>query len=299
MARTAIFVIFASAIWALLPVVAAHEIGSGSGGYGVLLGCMGAGAVLAATLFSRLRTMVDPDRIVIAGSVLYTIATFGLGFLSSFSVLCIAMVAGGAAWMTVMSTFNVTAQLALPGWVRARALSFYMFTFQASLALGSWLWGEVALWLGSRAALLISGIGLVAGLASVLHFRLSGFPEVDLTPSMHWPEPPVHPTFDPQRGPVLVEVEYRIDPARAQEFRDVMNTLGSTRRRDGAVRWGLFEDTEESGRYVESFIVDSWAEHMRQHERGTVADRELQLRANSFHLGGTPPVVKHLIAADD
>ena len=173
MARTAIFVVFASAVWALLPVVAAHEIDSGSSGYGVLLGCMGAGAVTAAILFSRLRAMVDPDRIVIAGSLVYTVAAFGLAYFSNFAVLCVTMLVGGLAWMTVMSTFNVTAQLALPGWVRARALSFYMFTFQASLALGSWLWGGMALWLGARTALFISAAGLLVGLVAVLRYRLA------------------------------------------------------------------------------------------------------------------------------
>lgn len=125
--RTAVFVLSGSAIWALLPVVAAHEIGSGSGGYGFLLGCLGAGAVLAAVSFARLRSMVDPDRLLFAGTVVYVIATISLGALSQFQLLSLAMVAGGVAWMAVMSTFNVTAQLALPGWVRARALSLHIY----------------------------------------------------------------------------------------------------------------------------------------------------------------------------
>ena len=243
--------------------------------------------------------MVDPDRIVIAGSLVYTLAAFGLAYFSNFAVLCVTMLVGGLAWMTVVSTFNVTAQLALPGWVRARALSFYMFTFQASLALGSWLWGGMALWLGARTALFISAAGLLVGLVAVLRYRLSGLPEMDLTPSMHWPEPAMQTTLDPSRGTVLVEIEYRIDPARAPEFRIVMHSIGETRRRNGAVRWGIYEDTEDFGRYVESFIVDSWAEHLSQHDRGTVADFELQKLANAFHTGSAAPLVKHLIAAED
>jgi MFS family permease/quinol monooxygenase YgiN len=295
--RTAVFVICASAVWALLPVVAKQEIGSGSGGYGILLGCLGAGAVLAAISFAHLRAIVSPDRVLVAGTLVYAAATLALGYFDRFALLCIAMVAGGVAWMLVMSTFNVTAQLALPGWVRARALSFYIFTFQAGLALGSWMWGEVALRTGTRFALLISAFGLVVGIAAVFRYRLIEAAAEDLTPSMHWPEPAVQTPLDPAKGPVLVEIEYRVDPERSAEFLRVIHQLGVTRKRDGAVRWGVFEDTEQPGRYEETFVVESWAEHMRQHERGTMVDRELQKLANSFHLGPEPPRVRHLIWA--
>lgn len=170
--RTAVLVICASAIWALLPVVAKHEIGSGSGGYGILLGCLGAGAVIGAGSFSRLSKAMGPDRIVIGGSILYAAATCALGTLSNFLMLCVAMVAGGIAWMATMSTFNVSAQVTLPEWVRARGLSIYIFTFQAGLAVGSWMWGEVALLYGTRTALLIAAAGLLVGLPAAFYYRL-------------------------------------------------------------------------------------------------------------------------------
>ena len=297
--RTAAFVIFGSAIWALLPVVAAHEIGSSSSGYGILLGCLGVGAVIAAISFAQLRKMVDPDRLLFSGTIVYATATLALGALSRFELLCLAMVAGGVAWMAVMSTFNVTAQLALPAWVRARALSFYIFTFQAGLALGSWIWGEVALRFGTRRALFIAAAGLVASMAVAIRFRLSGLEPMDLTPSMHWPEPTAQNPLDPSQGPVLIEVEYIIDPARRGEFLEIMRQSETIRRRDGAIQWGIFVDTAEAGRYVETFLVESWAEHLRQHERGTVSDRLVQERANAFHTASTPPKVRHLIAAGD
>lgn len=297
--RTAVFVVSGSAIWALLPVIAAHEIKSGSGGYGILLGCLGIGAVLAAVSFARLRSLVDPDRLLLGGTIVYVIATVSLGALSQFHLLSLAMVAGGIAWMAVMSTFNVTAQLALPGWVRARALSFYIFVFQAGLALGSWLWGEVALHLGTRRALFIAAGGLVAGLVVALRFPLTGLEATDLTPSMHWPEPAVQSAPDPGHGPVLVEVEYRIDPKSERKFLEAAQRLETIRRRDGAIRWGIFGDPAEPGRYLETFVVESWAEHMRQHQSGTAADLRVQQAANAFHIGPTPPAVRHLIWAGE
>lgn len=170
--RTALYVTAASALWALLPVVAAQEIGSGSGGYGILLGCLGAGSVAAAVSYSRMRTRASSDRLLLAGTAVYILSTAALGYFSHFGLLCLAMLAGGLSWMTVMTTFNVSAQLTLPPWVRARALAFYIFTFQASLAIGSWIWGEVALRLGSRMALFISAASLVTGFAVSRRYRL-------------------------------------------------------------------------------------------------------------------------------
>ena len=170
--RTAAFIFFASAIWALLPVVAAHEMGGSSSVYGILLGCLGAGSVISAISFAHLHKRVKADRLLLVGTLLYTIATLGLGGLNRFDLLAVAMLAGGVAWMGVMSTFNVTAQLSLPGWVRARALSFYIFTYQAGLALGSWTWGEVALRVGARRALFLAAGGLVLSLLLAPRFPL-------------------------------------------------------------------------------------------------------------------------------
>lgn len=296
--RSGVFVICASALWAMLPVVASQEIKSSSSGYGVLLGCLGAGSVLVAAFFARLRSIIKPDQMVFSGMLLYAAATCGLGYFTQFGLLCLAMIAGGAAWMLVMSTFNVSAQIALPTWVRARALSFYILIFQGGLAVGSWVFGEVAVRTSTKMSLYISAAGIVAGLVLALRFRLDDIQEVDLTPSMHWPEPAVLSPLEPDQGPVLVLVEYRIDTAHEREFLDAINRLGVTRRRDGALRWGVFADTARPGRYLESFLVESWAEHLRQHERATMADLELSQRVRTFHIGDDPPEVTHLIARE-
>jgi MFS family permease len=294
--RTGAFALAASALWALLPVIA-QTAGHGSGGYGILLGSLGVGSVLGASFFSRLRSLAHPETLINGGIAVYAAATLALGTLHGLLPLVGAMFAGGLAWMTVMSTFNVAAQLSLPKWVRARALSVYILVFQGGLAVGSWLWGEIAARFGTELSLLVSGSVVMGTAAITLVYRIT-IDDHDLTPSMHWPEPAVVTPLDPGDGPVLVQVEYDIAPESAREFLEAMNELGRTRRRDGATRWGVFEDVERPGRFLESFLVESWGEHMRQHGRATVADRELDERI--LKLLGSPAIrrVTHWIASN-
>lgn len=295
--RVGAFALCASALWALLPVVASQTLASGAGGYGILLGCLGTGSVIGAALLAKLRTRLTPDYLVWGGIVLFGLAGCGLAILNSFAAVAVAMLFGGVAWMTVMANFNVSAQTALPHWVRARALAMYLLVFQGDMAVGSWLWGEVAARFTTRAALLTASAGLLVGLVVLLRFKLHGIDDLDLSPSLHWPEPAMVAKFDPGEGPVLVMVEYQIEPSTSREFVQAMNALGLIRRRDGATRWGIFTDPAKPGRFVESFLVDSWGEHLRQHERVTVADRVVEERAQAFHVGDQPPAITHWIAA--
>ncbi|MEO7143970.1 MAG: MFS transporter [Bryobacteraceae bacterium] len=297
--RVGAFALCASALWALLPVMASQRLGSGAGGYGVLLACLGVGSVIGAGLLAPLRTRLTVDQLVMGGVVLFGIASCGLALLTSFPLVAAAMLLGGVAWMAVMSNFNVAAQTALPHWVRARALSVYLLVFQGDMAVGSWIWGEVAARFSPRAALLAAAAGLLLGLTAVFRFKLHAIDALDMTPSLHWPEPELVAKFAPEDGPVLVMVEYKIDPAAAAKFTRVMHALGQIRQRDGAIRWDVFADAATPGRYVESFLVDSWGEHLRQHERVTVSDRAVEERAHAFHLGDAPPAVTHWIATRD
>jgi MFS family permease len=170
--RQGSFVVLASALWALLPVVASHDLHGSALAYGILLGCLGAGAVIGAALLAPIRSHHSPDIVAVGGTLLFTLATLGLAMLRTFGPLCAAMLAGGIAWMTTMSTFNVFAQTNAPTWVKARALAFYLLTFQASLAIGSTIWGAVAERLGVRGALVVSAITLVAGLAGTVRWPL-------------------------------------------------------------------------------------------------------------------------------
>lgn len=197
----------------------------------------------------------------------------------------------------MLASLNVSAQTALPDWVRARGLSLFVTVFFGSMSLGSLIWGQAASLIGIPAALAIAAAGAVAVLPLSLRWRLGRGEALDLAPSMHWPAPLVGAEVADERGPVLVTVEYRIDPAQALAFAAAMVELAGERRRDGAYGWSLFEDAAAPGRFLKTFLVESWLEHRRQHERVTKADAALQARIRAFHIGESPPLVRHFVAA--
>jgi MFS family permease len=170
--RQGTFVLVASALWSLLPVVASREIHGSALAYGILLGCLGAGAVAGAAMLAPLRAKYSSDWIAVSGTLLFAAATAVLAVERKFAPLAFAMIAGGVAWMTTMSTFNVFAQTSSPGWVKARALAFYLLMFQASIAIGSSIWGAIADQIGVRGSLLLSAAALAAGLGVTLRFPL-------------------------------------------------------------------------------------------------------------------------------
>src|SRR5713226_3591302 len=253
--RTAVFILCASALWALLPLQARLALGLGSFGYGVLLGCIGAGAVAGAAVLPKLREKVSNNLLVVGATVLFAGVIVVLAHVHIPAMAGAAMIFGGIAWIAVMSSFNTAAQTAAPAWARARALSIYTLVFMGGMAVGSAAWGAVAAHFGVTSALTYAALGLIIGIAASLRYVLIDGDDLNLAPCMCWPEPIVVVKPEPEQGPVLVQIEYRIDPDRAREFRRAMRDLRRVRRRDGATRWGLFRDAAEPGRFVESFLV--------------------------------------------
>src|SRR5215212_7815790 len=294
--RAALFMVGGSAVLALLPLVARRQLGLGSDGYGLLLGCFGFGAVIGATLLSRLRRRASRNRIVAGASVVLAASTIALAFVPDPILAGLALLVGGAAWLSTMANLNTTAQTVLPAWVRARGLALYVLTFQTCIAAGSAVWGFAAEGLSVRIALMLAAVWLVVSLGAIRRWRLSEGEGSDLTPSLHWPQPAVVDEPDAEEGPVLVTLEYRIDPENSQEFDRAIQDLGRIRRRDGASRWGVFHDVADPGRRLETFLVGSWSEHMRQHTRLMEADRATEDEVRAFHLGEGPPVISHLVA---
>jgi len=294
--RTAVFILCASALWALLPLQARHALGLGSFGYGILLGCIGTGAVAGAAFLPKVRQKVSNNLLVVGATVLFAGVTAVLAHVHVPAVAGAAMILGGIAWIAVMSSFNTAAQTAAPAWARARALSTYTLVFMGGMAVGSAAWGAVAAHFGVTSALTCAALGLIIGIAASLRHTLIDGDELNLTPSALWPEPVVVLEPNPEEGPVLVQIEYWIDPNRAREFRRAMRDSRRIRRRDGAIRWGLFRDPAEPGRFVESFLVETWVEHLRQHVRVTESDREIEERIRAFHIRSGQPAITHLIA---
>jgi hypothetical protein len=182
--------------------------------------------------------------------------------------------------------------------VRARGLAVYNAVFAGAMTLGSVIWGQMAGLVGIPIALMIAAGGALFGILLTRRFHLQTRVELDLAPSSHWPQPILTAKAEPDTGPVMNTVEYRIDPATMQSFLSAMGDLEKERRRDGAYAWGIFQDTAVPGRMLEYFIEDSWLEHLRHHERVTQADRDIEERVRAFHVGVASPRVTHYLAGD-
>jgi MFS family permease len=292
-AGTAMF--FASALFALLPSIA-RSLSDSAVGYGLLLGCFGMGAVLGALAMQQARARWSTEAVASAGIAILGATIVAIGRLHVLTALGVAMLVGGGAWITFISLISALIQSLAPDWVRARVLAVHMLVFQGSMAAGSALWGAIGERAGIPDALLWAGLGAVATTALGLASRLPDA-TADLSPWNHWRLPAILKEMEPglDDGPVLVTVEYTVERQRVAEFVEAIHEYQRVRRRDGASRWGIFHDTEVPERYVETFLVNSWAEHLRQHDRQTLADRHLEDRLRSYVRGD--PQVRHLIYA--
>jgi MFS family permease/quinol monooxygenase YgiN len=296
MARSGLTMFFASALLALMPSIA-KSVSDSPTGYGILLGCFGAGAVVGALTMQPARARWSEDTVATGGVAILGLMTAMAGFLHTMVALAATMLVAGAAWIVFISVMSALVQSLAPDWVRARVLSIFMLVFQGGLAAGSALSGAVASRAGIQDALLWAGLGIVATTALGLVARLPDA-STDVSPWNHWRMPAIvndlRPEFD--EGPVLVTVEYRVHRDQMEEFLEAIHEYGRVRRRDGAYRWGVYRDLEEADRCVETFLIRSWAEHLRQHERSTKADREVEERLRTYVAG--EPQVRHLVSAD-
>ena len=294
--RSTAFIVFTISAWALLPLIARNELAGGPTTYGFLLTFVGIGAVSAVMVLPRLQAHVSRDHLVLVASIVYAFTIMALATIRSETVLYGVMVIAGAAWVSVLSSLQVAAQISVPTWVRGRALSLYIMVISAGMVFGSLLWGWFAAQAGIPAALLASAVGAVVAALVARRFSLGAREAPDLAPSDHWaPHPPAAEELDRARGPVLVTIEYEIALDQRVAFLDAMQPLGALRRRDGAFAWGIFEDIAIPGRYVELFQHDSWLDHLRQHTRVTREDQPIQENVLRFHIGSETPKVLHFV----
>ncbi|MGL5165074.1 MAG: MFS transporter [Afipia sp.] len=294
--RAAIFFVFASAVWALLPLVA-RGLNGGAGFYGVLLGAVGAGAIIGALVLPALRQRLDADGLLLGSAVVTAAVMSSLALPLPQWLALLVLLLLGAAWIVALTTFNGAAQAILPNWVRGRALAVYLMVFNGAMAGGSLGWGCVAGVVGIPTALLISAVGLLVA-AFVLKRIALPAGEADLTPSRHWPEPLTADAVENDRGPVLILIEYRIALNDRPKFFDGLKKLSQARLRDGAYGWGITEDAADPEKIVEWFMVESWAEHLRQHHRVSNADADVQRDTMKYHVGPDGPVVRHFLAME-
>ena len=295
--RAAVFFIFASAVWALLPLVARRMLGGTAGFYGILLGAVGVGAILGAVVLPKLRQRLNADGLVLASAVVTAAVMAALSFAPPQWAAVLLLLLLGMGWIVALTTFNGVAQAILPNWVRGRGLAIYLMVFNGAMAAGSLGWGLLAQRIGVPATLLAGAVGLIAA-GIVLHRMRLPQGEADLDPSNHWPEPLLDAPVEHDRGPVMVQIEYRIRVQDRPAFLKALKAVAEERRRDGAYAWGIAEHTGDPERVQEWFLVESWAEHLRQHHRVSHADADLQGDAQRFHVGPDKPEVHHFLALD-
>lgn len=290
------FFLFASAYWALLPLVARTQIAGGPALYGLLLGAIGAAAVSGAFSLRWLKTRLGSNRLLAAATLATSAATGLFALAHDPATAIVASLIAGASWIAAVSSLNVSAQVALPEWVRGRGLAVYVTVMFGALTAGSALWGELASIAGLPIALFAAAAGGAIAIPLTWRWKVQTGANVDFSPSLHWPEPITTHTIEPDRGPVLVLIDYRIDPVNRTPFLAALERYSRERRRDGAYDWGVFEDPAVEGRFVETFLTDSWVEHLRQHQRVTKADHVQEQTVRRFQLGDGPKTT-HLIGA--
>lgn len=298
MIRNTSFSLCAASFWALLPVIARDQLQLGAGGYGLLSAGFGTGAVIGALAIPGQLQRRSLNAIVISGTVLWMGA---LTLLATTDIVALAILAtglGGAAWVSVLASLSAGTQSSAPAWVRARAVSVNLVTNQASLALGSALWGAVASAAGTRIALYVSVGTMLVLLLATRRVQVAMGDEADVTPGARLPELAVAVEPRPQDGPVLIQIEYRIDAEHREEFLGAVHAVEPARRRNGATSWRVFRDVGEDGLFVERFVIASWAEYVRLRERATMADRQLQERVERVQRAGVPVRVSRLIGID-
>lgn len=294
--RIFLFFLQSTALVALLPLVARKLHGGGAGTFTVMLSCLGGGAIVAALYFPRWRARFNRDQFVRIGTLSHAALSCLIVGVPELWVALPAMALLGMAWISVANSLVVAAQMAMPDWVRARGMSIYQMSLMGGAAAGSMLWGQVAGFVGVDGAVFAAAAFGLLVLLATRRLTVEGGADLDFSPATtrSAPEPAQEP--DPEDGPVMVTLEYQIDPARAAAFAEVMQRTRRARLRQGALSWGLFRDVAEPGRYVEYFVDENWVEHQRRLERFTAFDAELRAQRLAFHIGAEPPVLRRYVA---
>jgi predicted MFS family arabinose efflux permease len=292
--RTLAFFPFASAYWALLPLIARAQAAGGAEFYGLLLGAVGVGAIAGSAALSWVKARLGADKLVALASAGTAAALVLFGLSNDPLSELLAGVLAGVMWTWAISALYVSAQVALPDWVRGRGLAIFLTFIFGATTFASAIWGQVASLRGVDVALYIAAVGAVAAVPLSWGSKLQTGLGVNLAPSLHWRSPRVAFDIGWAQGPVLVTLQYRIDPQHRDKFLSAMREIGSERKRDGAFAWGVFEELAEEGRYTETFLIESWLELMYLYERVTNADRRMEERVRQ--LLTEPPKITHLIA---
>ena len=299
--RTLIFTLFVSAVWALLAVVARNDLHQGAMGYGILNGSMGFGAVIGATNLPRVRRVLSADAII-AWSTGVFVATLAVLALVKIPLIIIFMlIAGGFAWTSAMSTLNLAVQVSVPAWVQARALGAYQMIFAGGMALGSVIWGYIAEHVSTSKSLICAAAGLAvtSSVVAALSRAARACSQTSARTSFPCRRPSWHRNEKTPTGRFECRSITRSIPRNTRRFTHAIHQLRDVRLRDGAIRWGVYQDASDPGHLNETFVTESWLEYLRQRERFTASDLATRDRVWSFHRGNEPPRISHMFYAKE
>jgi hypothetical protein len=281
---------------ALLPLIARRQMVQGPALYGVLLCAISIGAIGGAFALKSLKHRLGPDRLVAVGTIGTAAALVLFGLAREPVIALCASVIAGASWIVVLATLYVSAQDALPDWVRGRGLAIFLTVIFGATTFSSAVWGELAALAGLPAAQFAAAAGAILAIPLTWRWKLQTGAAVDLSPAMDWQVPKFGWKIENDQGPILVTVEYRVDAKRRAEFLDALDEIGHERKRDGAFAWRVFEDAANQGRFVEAFLIDSWLEYLHLRERVTKADRMVENHVR--RLLTESPRIERLVASE-
>jgi MFS family permease len=293
LALVALFAISSAAVQATLPN-RTSELGGTETTYGLLLGFMGAGALVGAFVRPRLVATLGV-RLVSVTIVVFGMAGVAVGLAPSTPMAAVGMTVAGACWVLTLTTLNASSQLMAPEWIRGRAMSLYTLAFSGIYPIGSIASGALADGIGAGGAVVVlSGAAILLGLLTPL-FRL---PSLDEIVSPEYTERrPERPHADTSGGPVMIVNTWQIDREDLEDFVEVMSEIRKVRLSTGAYRWRLYRNSDDPHRISEVFVLVSWDEHLAQHRRIDDASAELIRRARSFDREGGPRS-SHLVAVN-
>ncbi len=292
--RLAMFLLPASALWALLPLIATRRLEVGPGGYGVMFAALGIGAITGALVLGRVRLVLTTNATLTAAGLLMATTLPALVLVPSYPAALAILVCAGLSWTTTISTLVGELQLFLPRWVMARGMAIWTMIFTGCQALGALTWGVVANQIDLVPTFLVASLLAVAAVGIGLFRRVPDAGADDLDPVAYWGEARVALPPDPAVGPVQIAVTYTVAADHQQEWLVAMRLMRRSRLRSGATRWELYRDAEHRDRFVEQFWVSTWEEHQRQHEgRLTAADQSIDEVALGF--SDPPATAVHLL----
>jgi hypothetical protein len=297
--RAGLFTLCSSALLSLLPLLAKHELGVGSMGFGLLLGSFGMGAIVGGiVILPRLRQNASIESLITASIALLAIVTFTMGYARDFGILCVVMGLGGAAYITIISKFYTIGIKSAPKWIGARVLAIYLLILNGGSVIGSIIWGTVANVFGIPITLLTASLALAASIIAKKRYSSTLLDDLDFTPaSDHWSLPPQSSIDSSQNeNQALITIEYnKIDPNLSNKFEQSAHELGRTLKSEGMAYWELFQDPADIGHYIEIRIADTWTDHIRQHEYVTKNVQVMENRIRELIKDCPQPIISHYI----